>query len=301
MKNRAAIGIDLGGTKILTGAIDFSGNLIGSPVKALTVGKDPAEAIVGRIVESVEGFVRNTGMTIKDFEGIGIGSTGPLDLDTGYILECPQLPNMNFYPIRDKIQNYFGIPVFLNNDANCLIYAESLFGAGKGMNYVIGFTLGTGLGCAIVLDKKLVNGSTGTAGEIWISPYRSGNIEDIVSGDGVSRIYKDRTGADRDSIEIYQLACYGDKQALLTWKDFGEHLAVPVSWSINIIDPDVVILGGSITAAYPYFKDSLEEVVYRHICPVPAQKTRIVLAKLGDNGGFIGAACLVIDKSGSQD
>jgi glucokinase len=297
MKRRGAIGIDLGGTKILTGAIDFNGKLIGSPVKIPTIGKDPAEAIVGRLFESVERFVRDTGMSINDFEGIGIGSTGPLDLDTGYILECPQLPNMNFFPLRDKIQDYFGIPVLLNNDANCLIYGESIFGAGADKKNIIGFTLGTGLGCALVIGKQLINGATGTAGEIWISPYRSGNIEDIVSGDGIAKIYKGLSGEDRSAAEIYDLAFKGDTMALQTWREFGEHLAVPVSWSINIVDPDIVILGGSITAAYPYFRASFENVLLQHICPVPAKKTKIVLAKLGENAGFIGAASLVINKS----
>jgi len=297
MKGRAAIGIDLGGTKILTGAIDFDGNLIGTPVKVPTIGKDPADAIVGRLFESVERFVGDSGMSINDFEGIGIGSTGPLDLETGYILECPQLPNMNFFPVRDTIQDYFGIPAYLNNDANCLIYGESLFGAGADKRNIIGFTLGTGLGCALVIDKKLINGATGTAGEIWISPYKSGNIEDIVSGDGIAKIYKELSGQESSSADIYHLASEGDPMALQTWREYGEHLAVPISWSINIIDPDIVILGGSITAAYPYFKGSLENVLLRHICPVPAKKTKIVLAKLGENAGFIGAASLVINRS----
>jgi glucokinase len=299
MEKKTAIGIDLGGTKILTGAIDFDGNLKGSPVKAMTISQDPADATVGRIIDSVERFISDSGMTINDFMGIGIGSTGPLDLETGYILECPQLPNMNFYPIRDTINNYFGLPVLLNNDANCLIYGESRFGAGTGKSNIVGFTLGTGLGCALVIDKKLVNGSTGTAGEVWISPYESGNIEDIVSGTGVSKIYSALTGVVKSSIDVYKLAIEGNKEALQTWQEFGRHLAVPISWSVNIIDPDIVILGGSITAAYPYFKDSMEDLVKKHICPVPAKKTEIVLAKLGENAGFIGAACLVLDNSNS--
>jgi glucokinase len=187
------------------------------------------------------------------------------------------------------------MPVYLNNDANCLIYGESIFGAAADKKNVVGFTLGTGIGCAVVLDKKILNGSTGTAGEIWPVPYQSGIIEDIVSGGGVSKIYKSISDRDKTSFEVYKMALEGDTEALQTWNEFGKHLAVPIAWSINLIDPEVVILGGSITGAWPFFKDSMEEHLRKWICPVPAERTKVIRAKLGDNAGFIGAACLVIE------
>jgi glucokinase len=250
--------------------------------------------IIKRITDSVELSLSNTGLSISDVMGIGIGATGPLDIDGGVILECPQLPTMHFFPLRKTIEDYFGIPVCLNNDANCLILGECIFGAAANRKNVIGFTLGTGLGCAIVLDRKIFNGSTGTAAEIWPSPYLSGTIEDFISGAGVSKIYKSISGADKSSLDVFHLAVKGDEQALQTWKEFGTHLAVPLSWSINMIDPDIVVIGGSITSAYNFFKISMEETLKKWICPVPSQKTKIVPAELGDFAGFIGAACLVI-------
>lgn len=295
MDNKIIIGVDLGGTKIMTGAIDFEGRVLGTPVKIPTEGSDTAESIVKRVTGSIESTLTGLNITIRDVTGIGIGSTGPLDMDAGLILECPQLPNMHFFPLRKTIQDYFGIPVYINNDANCLIYAECLFGAATDKKSVVGFTLGTGIGCAVILEKKILNGSTCTAGEIWLSPYQSGIIEDFVSGGSVSKIYRSISGRDKTSVEVYNLALEGDIDALQTWKEFGSLLAVPISWSINLIDPEVVILGGSITAAWPFFKDSMEEHLRKWICPVPAQRTKVIPAKLGDNAGFIGAACLVIE------
>jgi glucokinase len=295
MDNKIIIGVDLGGTKIMTGAIDFEGRVLGTPVKIPTEGSDTAESIVKRVTGSIESTLTGLNITIRDVTGIGIGSTGPLDMDAGLILECPQLQNMHFFPLRKTIQDYFGIPVYINNDANCLIYAECLFGAATDKKSVVGFTLGTGIGCAVILEKKILNGSTCTAGEIWLSPYQSGIIEDFVSGGGVSKIYRSISGRDKTSVEVYNLALEGDIDALQTWKEFGSLLAVPISWSINLIDPEVVILGGSITAAWPFFKDSMEEHLRKWICPVPAQRTKVIPAKLGDNAGFIGAACLVIE------
>jgi glucokinase len=296
MDNEIIIGVDLGGTKIMTGAVSYEGKVLGTPVKVPTEANDTAESIIKRITRSVERTLTSLNLTTKNVSGIGIGSTGPLDIEAGLILECPQLPNMHFFPLRKIIQDYFGIPVFINNDANCLIYGESVFGAAAGKNNIVGFTLGTGIGCAVILNKKILNGSTGTAAEIWPSPYGSGIIEDFISGSGVSKIYKLISGRDKTSFEVYNLAQEGDMEALQTWSEFGAHLAVPIAWSINLIDPEVVILGGSITAAYSFFKDSMEEHLRKWICPVPAERTKVILAKLGDNAGFIGAACLVIEK-----
>ena len=294
MKEQIVIGVDLGGTKIMTGAISLKGKVLGTPVKISTGGNEPAEMIVKRITDSIDKTLIGLHLSIDDVVGIGIGSTGPLDIDSGIILECPQLPTMHFFPLRDTIQNHYHVPVQMNNDANCLIFGESIFGVAAGRKNVVGFTLGTGIGCAIVLENKIFNGSTGTAAEIWTSPYKSDIIEDFISGEGVTQIYKAISGQDKTSLDIYKLAVEGDKHALQTWSEFGAHLAVPIAWTINLIDPEIVVLGGSITAAYKFFKTSMEENLRKWICPVPAEKTKVVLAKLGDYAGFIGAACLVI-------
>ncbi len=289
------IGIDVGGTKIMTGAINSDGNILGTPVKVPTRGNDPADIIMSRIYDSVRETLANAKLSINDIAGIGIGSTGPLSIKNGTILDCPQLPTMNHFPIRQKVENEFNVPVYLNNDANCLIYGETIFGVAAGKQSVLGFTLGTGIGCAIVLDGKIRNGATETAGEIWTSPHKDGIIEDYVSGAGVSKIYKQLSGKQKSSLEIFKLAEKGDNNALQTWIEFGEHLAAAISWTTNLFDPELIVLGGSITAAADYFIPSLEKTFQKFVCSEPAEKTKIVLAKLGDHAGFIGAACLVLN------
>jgi len=282
----------------MTGAITHEGVVLGEPVKIPTQPGDPAERVVERITDSIEKTLTDLGLTSNDLAGIGIGSTGPVDPDTGEILECPQLPNMQFFNLRESIRQHLGLPVRLNNDANCMILGECIFGAAADKKNVVGFTLGTGIGCAVVIDKKIMNGSTGTAAEIWPSPYQSGTIEDYISGGGVARIHRSISGKQRTSLEVYQLALSGDRDALKTWKEFGKHLAVPLSWSINLIDPELVVVGGSIVAAFPFFKDSMEDNLRKWICPVPARKTKVVPAELGRSAGFIGAACLMIEGNG---
>jgi glucokinase len=288
------IGVDVGGTKIRAGAIDKNGVIICEPVSAETGGNDSSEVILGRITGTIDTVLCNAGIKSSDIIGIGMGVTGPLDNSTGSILECPQLPTMHFYPLKEKIVGKYNLPVIMDNDANALLLGESVWGAGRGYRTTLGFTLGTGLGCAIVVEGKLFSGANGMAGEIWPSPDREGTIEDIVSGRGVSSIYQKLTGRIKSAKEISLLARVGDNDAVMAWNTFGKSLAFALSWCINLIDPDIVILGGSIANSSDLFYESMNATLKPLICPVPAAKTKIVMAELEDNAGFIGSAALVL-------
>lgn len=294
MKGKAYIGVDFGGTKILTGAVTKEGQILAEPVKKPTNGQEEKEKIFGRVIDSIE----ETREKLKDknveIAGIGMGVTGPIDIKEGVILECPQLPTMHFFPLKKQIEEHFSLPVFMNNDANCLIYGEAIYGSGKGFNNMVGFTLGTGIGCAVILNRKIHDGNTGSSGEIWPSPYKDGTIEDYVSGSGVSKIYKEIVGEEKFSYEIAVLAEKGNLNAIRTWNEFGKHLSVAISWSINLIDPEVIILGGSIAEAFKFFSSAMETSLRKLICPVPAEKIKVVRAKLGSNAGLVGAAALAI-------
>lgn len=294
MKNeRIAIGVDIGGTNIRAGAVALDGRLIGEPFSVATGATENKELIVGRIVEAIAAVIAQNGFERSDIQGIGLGVTGPLDVKNGTILRCPNLPTMDFFPLREAIGKEFGLPVFMNNDANAMMLGESFWGAGKGANSVLGITLGTGLGCAIVIDRKVWMGATETAGEIWISPYQDGIIEDAVSGKGVSMRYEKSSGQKLTAHEVAARAFAGDHCAKAAWNEFGKAVAYALSWSVNLIDPDVVIIGGSMANSLELFYPAMLEFLYQNVCPVPAQKLRIVKSQLGDNAGFIGAAALV--------
>ncbi len=292
--SRVYIGVDFGGTKIMTGAMTEKGEIVCEPVKVPTQGQDAPERIIARVTDSIEEVAKRTGLVIDDIGGIGMGVTGPIDIKNGRILECPQLPTLHFYPLRKIIEERFRRPVFMNNDANCLIYGETLYGSGVGKSNVVGFTLGTGVGCAIIINGKIFEGHTESAGEIWPSPYGKGTIEDLVSGAGISRMYEELSGNRKSALDISRLAEAGDRNAITTWKQFGEHLSVAISWVVNVIDPEIVILGGSISNAFDLFSPSMEEHFRKHVCPTPAEKTKIVRGQLGPNAGFIGAAALAL-------
>jgi glucokinase len=290
----AIIGVDVGGTKIKTGAVRPDGEILCEPFTIATGGNDDSEKIFGRITGSIETVIKNSGLKTTGIIGIGMGVTGPLDTEGGIILECPQLPTMHFYPLRERVLEKFRLPVFMDNDANALLLGESIWGAGKGFRTTLGFTLGTGLGCAIVVENMLFTGANGMAGEIWPSPYQDGTIEDILSGRGVSTTYHRLANQWKTAKEISLLARTGDANAIETWKVFGSTLAIALAWGINLTDPGIVILGGSIANSIDLFYDSMDSFLRKYICPVPAGRTQVVKAALGDNAGFIGAAALVI-------
>ncbi len=293
MDHRIVIGVDVGGTKIMAGAVDAEGKILDKPFTIPTGGADPKEAILERIYLAINSVIKNNALKIKDIAGIGLGVTGPLDVKNGTILECPQLPTMHFFPLQKTVSEKFNVPVYMNNDANALILGESIMGAGKGNDIVLGFTLGTGLGCAIVINGRLHMGATETAGEIWTSPFRGKIIEDVVSGNGISKIYSELTEENHSAEEIAMLAYNGNPEAVAAWKDFGRALGFAMAWSINLVDPSIVILGGSISNAFDLFEDSMDSYLKKFICPVPASKIKTVKAKLGSSAGYIGAACLV--------
>jgi glucokinase len=291
---KIAIGVDIGGTNIRAGAVSPNGDLIGKSFSIATNATDDKGTIVERIFDIITQTIDHNHLEKSNIKGIGLGVTGPLDVKNGMILQCPNLPTMDFFPLKAVVQSNFDLPVIMNNDANAMILGEAFWGAGKDSNCVLGITLGTGLGCAIIFDKKIWMGSTETAGEIWISPYKEGIIiEDIVSGKGISHLYENESGRKASAKEVSSLAFKGEEAANIAWNKFGHAVAFALSWSINLIDPDVVIIGGSIAHSMDLFLPSLKENLFKNICPVPAEKLKIVKAQLGDNAGLIGAAALV--------
>lgn len=295
MAAEIAVGIDLGGTKIEAGLVTGEGKVL-SDLRVPTGADKDAAIVMGNIRAAVRSALERAGVSLKDVGGVGLGSPAPLDMEKGVILNPGNLPSLHGYPIVAELSEALGARVVLNNDANCYGLAEARFGAGKGAQVCCGLTLGTGLGGFLVIGGELFNGPRGAATEVWCSPYQGDQIEEKVSGRGVARNYRKLTERQATAREIAEMARAGDSAARQAWRDFGRDLAVPVAWMCNILDPDVLVLGGSLTKAWDLFHHDMLEEANKYINAVTRQAVRVEQGKLGDSAGMIGAAALVLGR-----
>jgi predicted NBD/HSP70 family sugar kinase len=181
-----------------------------------------------------------------------------------------------------------GLPVTLENDARCFVLAEARFGAGRGAQHVCGITLGTGCGGGVIANGQLVRGARGGAGEVWSIPLREHFLEYYVSGVGLVRTYQECGGvADETttSVQIADRARAGEAAAVAAWHSFGNDVAMLCETMLALLEPEIIVIGGSIAQAHDLFGAKFEKVRnHRH--------TRIAFAELGAAAGVIGAAAL---------
>jgi len=293
MEKEVAIGLDIGGTKIKAGIVNANGHVCGTPLTIPTDSHAPAEIIINNIITLLENVIKESTDSIV-IDGIGIGCTGPVDCRRGIILDVLNLPTLNYFPLKEVVEQKFSLQVLMNNDANAMILGEAVWGAGCNAESVLGITLGTGLGCAFVTNRQIWHGYSECAGEIWTSPYKEGIIEDYVSGHAVTRLYKQYTNKELSSQDIASLARSGDEPAILVWSVFAEALAYTLAWTVNLCDPQIVVIGGSITKSADLYWTRMNELFHKYICRQTAQKISVVPASFNDDAGFIGAATLIL-------
>lgn len=286
------IGIDLGGSKFRVGLINSKNNIIGESIRISIDNISEPDHLISQIADSVNSILKNNGLTSADIIGIGIGSPGPLDAETGTILETLNLTYLRGYPLRDKLKEALSLDIVIGNDANCFVLGQQIAGAAVGYQNVFGITLGTGYGCGIIVDGKLFEGATGTAGEYAISPYLDGVFEDYISGKGLKKIYKKLSGELKRPFEIEDEARNGSTVAKDSFLEFGSHIGNSLSYVVNLLDPDIIVIGGSIAHAFDLFIDSVQENLLQHIYKIPAEHLIIKPAVDGELNALIGAAML---------
>ncbi|MFC1725351.1 ROK family protein [candidate division KSB1 bacterium] len=285
-------GVDLGGTKISAGIVSEELELLKNIITVPTESDSSKERILGNIENAVISAFEINEIAFDSLSGIGIGSPGPLNLKSGEILNPENVKPLNYFNIKKYFSDKFNIKVLVNYDSSCFVLGELFAGKARNMKNIIGLTLGTGTGCGIICNGVLYNGATGTSGEIWKTSYLDGNVEDYTSAKAVRKLFYKKTGKEIPAKRISELAEKKDHSALMTWKEYGRHLGMLVSGLINFFDPDAVILGGSLSRSYKFFKDDLIEVLKASINKGPLENLKILVSDLGEKGAVIGAAVL---------
>src|SRR6266550_463712 len=319
-KNRFIIGVDLGGTKISAGALSEDGTHTSGMRSIATQSELGAEGVVDRIVGVIEGVIldtiNETGVSRKDFLGIGVGAPGPLDREKGLVVVAPNLGWRDF-PLRDRIGSRLGLPVTLDNDANCATVGEWWLGAARGGRNVVGITIGTGIGGGIIIDGKLYHGSSDVAGEIGHTTIdvngrlcKCGNygcLEAYASGPAIAARAVEGIRPDADTSLpkyvngdlskitaqlVYEAAHDGDEYAREVVKDTAKFLGAGVASIINIFNPEVVVICGGVTLAGDRLFMPLRAEVQRRAFKPAVDVCRIVPGELTGTAGVYGAAAV---------
>ena len=304
--NKTLWGIDLGGTKV-EGVILESGQ-VKTPVLKTRIDTEAQKGyqhIISQIAKLVGQMQEQSGLKA---ESIGMGTPGVLDPILHTMKNCNSTA-LNGMPLKKDLEEKLGIPVLMANDANCFALAETHWGAVKEHAHdaalTFGIIMGTGVGAGIVINKKIWNGKHGIAGE-WGHNFldnsggpcycgKTGCVETVISGPATERYYESITGTRIRLKEIQQRYKEGEEAAKQTINRLCDFFGKAVSVVIDILDPDVIVIGGgvgNIDALYTDGKKALEKYIFNNRVDVP-----ILRPLLGDSAGVFGAAALVTDQS----
>lgn len=295
------IGIDLGGTNVRTLLVDENVESY-SEVKGPTECENGPDYVCDKIIKQIEALDTSVCGGLQGVEGIGIGAPGPVDTELGIMIMASNLPGFENYPICHKLKEKFGLPTFIDNDANVAGLAEAVLGAGKDYktNYFI--TCSTGVGGAFVVDKKLVSGGRGHAGEIGnmiLVPggYKQGAlnpgaVEGEISGTALTRKGKEAKGdLVKHAGDVFKLAAEGDEACQKIAEEFIDGFSTLLANVAHTVDPHCFVLGGGVFKSKAYFWDELEKRFNSKI-HVGMRNHIPLLFKEIDDCGAIGAAML---------
>ncbi len=314
---RYIIGVDLGGTNIVVGAVAEDGSEDHAMRSEPTRSDQGAAAVVDRMVRMIETAVKETiaetGAQRSDFLGVGVGAPGPLDRARGVVITTPNLGWQNF-PLRDVIADRVGLPVTLDNDANCATLGEWWLGAAKGGRNVVGMTIGTGIGGGLILGGRLYHGSSDMAGEIGHTTIdvtgrrcKCGNygcLEAYASGPSIAERAREQMAGNHESIMyamvhgelerltaaiVYDAAKKGDETALDVVRETARFLGAGIANLLNVFNPDVVVIAGGVTQAGDTLFDPLRREVRRRAFAPAVEACRIVPGSLPGTAGVVGA------------
>ena len=287
-------GIDIGGTNTRIALIDEAYEII-QRIQFPTDVNNP-HATLQKIQETVQSFS-------VAIAGVGLSCPGPLDLKQGIILDTPNLKGgWHGLAVSKELSARLKVPVFLENDANLACLAEAVLGQGKDYSYVQFLTISTGLGSGLVIDKKIYQGAHGFAHEIANIPlWRNGpshgsiypgGVEAICSGTAITTRAVNAGLDVQHAGDVYSLACSQNQTAIDIMEDAKEYLANTIAIIYAFVDPEIVILGGSVAIKIPGFVEDVEQRVKTKVYPNIQPLVKVVKTNLSEDSGLLGAACL---------
>ena len=286
MPSKTIIGVDLGGTKVSIGKVEDKHIAKHSSTNITTHGQE--KQILSEIISAIEEVFD------QSVVGIGIGVPSVIDVEKGIVYTVQNIPSWKEVPLKDILENHFERPTYVNNDANCFAVGEKHFGKGMAFKNLVGVTLGTGLGAGIIVDNRLYSGPNCGAGEFGSISYKDQIVEYYCSGQFFVKVHGIKGQL------VYDKAKKGDKKALEIFEEYGNHLGEAIKTILFAVDPDAIILGGSVCESYPFFKEAMWEQL--RTFPYKKSIERLVIERSEEpHIAILGAAALYYDSLQSQE
>jgi glucokinase len=316
-----ALVIDLGGTKIITAIISDKGEIIAREYcPTLADGGPPA--VIERLFSGIDRLLKQSNVSLSQLDAISLAAAGVIDVKNGVITESPNLAGWRNIPLRGIVEEKYKLPTFLINDADAAALGEHRFGAGRWLNNLVLFTLGTGIGGGIIINNKLYIGPTGSAAEIGhmtidvngprCSCGNIGCLEMLASGTAVaSEVISRISQGEKSSLtevakgklgsitaEKVSLAAQdGDTLALEAIARAASYLGIGVVNVVNIFNPEIVIIGGGMANMGDLLLEPVRQFVKESAFQLLTEIVRIVPAQLGDDAGVFGAAVFAFQQN----
>lgn len=313
------VGVDAGATHLLAVVTDLDAKVVDEIERPFDVSAGPEtglEAIIGIVRE----ILVETGLELSRLIGIGVGLPGPLDYAHGTVVAPPIMPGWHDFPVRDRLEAAFGVPVYVDNDANLGALGEYSYGAGRGVDNLAFVKVATGIGCGIIVGGQIYHGQTGAAGEIGHvtmaedgPPCTCGSygcLEAMAGGPAIAQraaqaIQVGQSTMLRSMVSngnltaklVEQAARRGDPLAVQLYADAGRLIGLAVANVINLLNPGRVIIGGGVSEAGELILASLRDTACQRSMRAAVGATDIVQAILGHRSSALGAVALVLSET----
>jgi glucokinase len=309
------LGIDLGGTKVLAAVLDREGQIV-ARARAKTRGWRDDDEVFATIAQAGHRAIERAGIDVDHIAAVGICSPGPIDFNSGYIIETANLRFKNF-PLGPRIAEEFGRPAIIENDVNAAVYGEFRAGSARGARDVLGVFVGTGIGGGLILNGSLYRGFSANAGEIGHVIVKAGGpkcncgnrgcLEAVASRTAITREIRKaikrgyrstipRKVIESDGLSGKQLkAAYdtGDKLIRKNINRAAELIGIGIGSQLNLLGLEMVVLGGGVVEAFgDEFVDRIDSIARDIAFDVNSKKVKFTRAALGDDAGVMGAAIL---------
>jgi len=319
------LGIDLGGSKILTAVVGAQGRMLSSD-RSHTPAVEGHEAVIDAILESAHRALEQAEVSASELLAVGAGAPGLVNPWTGIVATSPHLPGWRDVPLRDMIQDGLGKETFLINDANAAALGELRFGAARGVRSFVYITVSTGIGGGVVIDGEIYSGATGTAGEVGHMTIdddgpacncgNRGCWETLASGTALRREARHRIaeGARTTMLELAEgsvdkvtprtveaAAGRGDELARQLIARTGYYLGVGLANLVNMFNPELIVIGGGLSNMGDMLLEPAFEEARKRAYPEALEAVQFVRAELGGNSGVLGAAAFALQEIRRED